>query len=181
MRTKKLKNIVLEICQGDIVIANTDAIVNAANNYLYMRAGIAGALKARGGIEIEKEAIKKGPVSTGGAIETGAGRLNAKYIIHAVVMGEDFKTNDKFISDATKNTLLLAEKLKIQSISFPALGTGAGKFPITDCAKIMFEEIKNFDATEPVYIKRVLFYLFTKKAYDDFENIFKNITPQFLK
>lgn len=176
MQTKKLKNIVLELCQGNIATANTGAIVNAANNYLYMGAGVAGALKAYGGFEIEKEAVKKGPIHIGSAVETGAGRLNAKYIIHAAVMGMDFKTNDKFIRDATKNSLLLAEKLKIQSISFPALGTGVGEFPILDCARIMFEEIRKFDDTNPAYIKKVLFYLFTKKAYNDFENIFRSIT-----
>ncbi len=175
MQAKKLKNIVIELCLGDIATAKTDAIVNATNNYLYMGAGVAGALKAHGGIEIEKEAIKKGPIPIGGAIETGAGRLNAKYVIHAAVMGMDFETDEKYIRDATKNSLLLAEKLKIESISFPALGTGVGEFPVPDCAKIMFEETKKFDSTDPVYIKRILFYLFTKKAFNDFEKIFRNI------
>ncbi len=174
MQAKKLKNIVIEICYGDIATATTDAIVNAANNHLYMGAGVAGALKAHGGIEIEKEAVKKGPVLIGGAIETGAGRLKSKYVIHAAVMGMDFNTNEKYIRDATKNSLLLAEKLKIASISFPALGTGVGEFPISECAKIMFDEVKKFDVTNPEYIKRVLFYLFTKKAYNDFEDVFRN-------
>jgi len=175
MQAKKLKNIVVEICMGDIATAETDAIVNAANNHLYMGAGVAGALKVYGGIEIEKEAIKKGPIQIGQAIETGAGRLKAKYVIHAAVMGMDFKTNEKYIREATKNSLLLAEKLKIQSISFPALGTGVGEFPIIDCAQIMFEEIKKFDSLNPQYLKRTVFYLFTKKAFNDFEKIFLKI------
>jgi len=175
MQAKKLKNLVLEICLGDITNAKTDAIVNAANNHLFMGAGVAGAIKAHGGIEIEKEAVKKGPVPIGNAVETGAGRLNAKYVIHAAVMGMDFETNEKYIRDATKNSLFLAEKLKIESISFPALGTGVGEFPIPDCARIMFEEVNRFDATNPAYLKRVLFYLFTRKAFNDFENIFRNI------
>ncbi|MBP7791958.1 MAG: macro domain-containing protein [Candidatus Goldbacteria bacterium] len=175
MQAKKLKNIVLEIYMGDIATAKTDAIVNAANNNLYMGAGVAGALKAHGGIQIEKEAIKKGPIQIGGAIETGAGRLNAKYVIHAAVMGMNFETNEKYIREATRNSLLLAEKLKLQSISFPALGTGVGRFPIPDCARIMFDETKKFDAENPVYLNRVVFYLFTKKAFNDFEEIFRNI------
>ncbi|MCX8094410.1 MAG: macro domain-containing protein [Candidatus Goldbacteria bacterium] len=174
MQAKKLKNIVIEITQGDIATATTDAIVNAANNHLYMGAGVAGALKAHGGIEIEKEAIKKGPIPIGSAIETGAGRLKARYVIHAAVMGMDFNTNEIYIRDATKNSLILSEKLKISSISFPALGTGVGEFPIPKCAEIMFDEIKKFDKTDPVHLKRVIFYLFTKKAYNDFEEVFRN-------
>lgn len=176
MQAKKLKNMVIEICMGDIATATTDAIVNAANNHLYMGAGVAGALKAHGGIEIEKEAIKKGPIPIGSAIETGAGRLKSRYVIHAAVMGMDFATNEKYIRDATENSLTLAEKLKIMSISFPALGTGVGEFPIQKCAEIMFDEVKKFDSTNPVYLKRVLFYLFTKKAYDEFESVFRKLS-----
>ena len=175
MVSKKLKNIVVEISHGDITKASADIIVNAANNSLWMGSGVAGALKMAGGQEIEREAKSKGPIQIGWAVETTAGKLNARYIIHAAVMGQDLKTSAQYIGLATWNTLALAEKLKMESIAFPALGTGVGEFPIPTSAHLMFEMIKKFDEAGPRYIKRVVFVLFTQKAYDEYEKVFRTV------
>lgn len=87
---KNLSGIKIKLIQGDITDQETDAIVNAANNELWMGAGVAGAIKRKGGNEIEAEAMKKGSIPIGEAIVTKAGRLKAKYAIHAVVMGQDW-------------------------------------------------------------------------------------------
>ncbi|MEI7542273.1 MAG: macro domain-containing protein [bacterium] len=173
MISKKLKNIVIEIFHGDITKAAADILVNAANNSLYMGSGVAGALKMAGGQEIEKEAIAKGPIQVGWAVETTAGTLNARYVIHAAVMGTDLKTNVKNIGVATWNALALAEKLKMGSIAFPALGTGVGNFPIDSSAQLMFAIIEKFDEAGPRHIKRVVFVLYTQKAYDEYEKVFR--------
>lgn len=175
MVSKKMKNIVIEIVHGDITKASADILVNAANNSLWMGSGVAGALKLSGGQEIEREAVAKGPIQIGWAVETTSGRLNARYIIHAAVMGQDLKTNAQYIGLAMWNTLALAEKLKMESIAFPALGTGVGQFPISNCSQLMFEMIKKFDEAGPRYIKRAVFVLYTQKAYDEFEKVFRTL------
>lgn len=175
MFAKKINKLSLEILQGDISEIKADVLVNAANNHLYMGAGVAGALKRRGGVEIEKEAVSKGPIEIGGAVETAAGRLNAKYIIHAAVMGMDFETNENYMRKATKNTLLLADKLNVKTIAFPALGTGVGGFPLDKCAEIMFDEIIEFDKEKNNNIERVIIVLYSKKAFDEFEKVFRKV------
>ena len=76
----------IEVYKGDITQLEVGAVVNAANNRLWMGDGVAGALKRAGGKEIEAEAVKKGPIPVGEAVATGAGKLKAKYVIHAAVM-----------------------------------------------------------------------------------------------
>ena len=96
-------------CKGDITDSNAGAIVNAANNHLWMGSGVAGAIKSRGGQSIEDEAIKLGPIEIGDAAATKAGKLKADYVIHAAVMGQDLTTNEKYIKQATCNCLKKAE------------------------------------------------------------------------
>ena len=78
----------IEIIEGDITAQDTDAIVNAANNHFWMGAGVAGAIKRRGGPEIEAEAMRQGPVEPGECVITSGGRLAATHVIHAAVMGQ---------------------------------------------------------------------------------------------
>ncbi len=127
---------------GDITKLEVDAIVNAANTRLVMGGGVAGAIKRAGGKEIEDEAIKQGPIKIGEAVATTAGKLRAKYVIHAPTMGMDFRTDAEKVRLAMRAALKKAEELGIESIAFPALGTGVGGFPKDEAAKIMVEELK---------------------------------------
>jgi O-acetyl-ADP-ribose deacetylase (regulator of RNase III) len=161
---KNLSGVTIKVVQGDITDQETDAIVNAANDELWMGAGVAGAIKRKGGNEIEDEAIRKGPIPIGEAVVTKAGRLKAKYVIHAAVMGQDLTTNEEYIKNATLNSLKRAEELKIKSIAFPAFGTGVGGFPIEKCAQIMLDQVKDF-SKKAKYLKEILFVLFDKKSY----------------
>src|SRR5471030_364328 len=95
----------IEIADGDIASQRTDAIVNAANNELWMGAGVAGAIKARGGAQIEADAIAQGPITPGACVVTAAGRLPARFVIHAAVMGQDLRTSRELIEQATSRTL----------------------------------------------------------------------------
>jgi O-acetyl-ADP-ribose deacetylase (regulator of RNase III) len=153
--------------QGDITDAATEAIVNAANNHLWMGAGVAGAIKRKGGRSIEDEAIRLGPIAVGEAVVTGAGKLKAKYVVHAAAMGQDLRTNDKLISETTSNALKQAELFKIQSIAFPALGTGVGGFPIKRCAELMIKAAHTFLQNSQA-LKNVGFILFDDVGYDSF-------------
>lgn len=162
---KKLGRIEIKLTQGDITEQEVEAIVNPANNHLWTGVGVAGAIKRKGGIEIEREAMSKGPIPVGEAVVTGAGSLKAKYVIHAAVMGQDLTTNEQHIRNATLNSLKRAEELKIKSIAFPAFGTGVGGFPVDECAKIMVDEIRNF-SNQAEFIEEVRFVLFDEKSYD---------------
>jgi len=153
----------IEVYQGDITQLELDALVNAANNRLWMGGGVAGALKRVGGKEIEDEAVKKGPIPVGEAVVTGAGKLKARYIIHAAVMGQDLKTDAEKIRQATRNSLLRGDELGIKSLVFPALGTGVGGFPLDECARIMISEVRQYSAGE-TGLNRVVFALFDQPA-----------------
>jgi O-acetyl-ADP-ribose deacetylase (regulator of RNase III) len=127
----------LEIADGDLSVQRTEAVVNAANNAFWMGSGVAGALKARGGQAIETEAMAQGPVEPGECVVTSGGRLAARYVIHAAVMGQELRTSASLIERATRNSLALAEARHITSIAFPAFGTGVGGFAIEPCARVM--------------------------------------------
>src|SRR5436853_4928624 len=98
----------LEVREGDIAAVEADAVANAGNDRLWMGAGVAGALKRAGGEEIEREAVSRGPIALGDAVATGAGRLPARHVIHAAVMGQDLRTSPELIRQATRRTLEVA-------------------------------------------------------------------------
>jgi O-acetyl-ADP-ribose deacetylase (regulator of RNase III) len=138
-----MKNIRLVL--GDISSIEADALVNAANNHLWMGSGVAGALKRRGGSSIESEAISKGPVPVGSAVATAAGRLPAKYVIHGAVMGQDLMTNENIVERTTRSCLKLGLDLNIASIAFPAFGCGIGGMSYRKTAEAMQRAIYSLD------------------------------------
>jgi len=159
--------VTVEIAEGDIAAERTDAIVNAANNHFWMGAGVAGALKAGGGSEIETEAMALGPVEPGQCVVTGAGRLHATYVIHAAVMGQDLRTSAELIEHSTRNALAAADERGVRSIALPAFGTGVGGFPIGECARLMLKGIR---AAAPTLqsVRLVRLVLFGPSAYEAF-------------
>ena len=158
----------IEVYRGDITQLELDALVNAANSRLWMGAGVAGAIKRTGGKEIEVEAVSKGPIPVGQAVVTGAGRLKARYVIHAAVMGQDLVTDAEKIRRATRNSLLRADEVAIKSLGLPALGTGAGGFLLDECARIMIAEMLKYPAGKSG-LKKVVFALFDGAAYQVFK------------
>lgn len=158
----------IEVVQGDITDQTSDAIVNAANNHLWMGAGVAGAIKRKGGMGVEQEAVAQGPIDIGQAVLTSAGELKAKHVIHAAAMGQDLHTDATKIKDATLNSLRLAEEHHLVSISFPALGTGVGGFSAYHCAKIMITEAIQF-LIRSRHLRLVRFVLFDNETTTAFE------------
>jgi len=156
----------VEVVEGDITALAVDGIANAANNHLWMGAGVAGAIKRAGGEEIEREAVALGPVEVGDAVATGAGRLAARYVIHGAVMGQDLQTNAELIARTTVRCLELADELGLQSLALPAFGTGVGGFPLDECARIMVASVR---AYEPRSLERVVFAVFGDEARGPFE------------
>ncbi|MDD4050670.1 MAG: macro domain-containing protein [candidate division Zixibacteria bacterium] len=162
----------VKIYQGDITRAATDAIVNAANNHLWMGAGVAGAIKRRGGQIIEDEAVALGPIEVGEAVATTAGDLPHTYVIHAAGMGQDLKTSENLVYLSTLNSLRLAENLGLSSLAFPAIGAGVGGLSITACAQAMKKALEEF-TTEAQLIQEVHFVLFTTRDLEEFDKVFE--------
>jgi len=161
------------LARGDIAQQDAEAIVNAANNHLWMGAGVAGAIKGAGGQEIEREAVAKGPIPIGEAAVTSAGRLRARYVIHAAVMGRDLRTDADKIRQATQNSLRRADELALKSIAFPALGTGVGGFSLEECARIMLDVVRRH-STSGTGLERIVFVLYDDPAYQTFERVWRS-------
>ena len=157
----------IEVVQGDITEQEVDAIVNAANNNLWMGAGVAGAIIRKGGAGIEAEAIAQAPIQVGSAVITGGGTLPAHHVIHAAAMGQDLATDGDKIRDATVSALELAEDNNLESIAFPAIGTGVGHFPPDECARIMVGAARE-RATGDRAVPLVRFVLFDEPGYQAF-------------
>ncbi|MHC4692545.1 MAG: macro domain-containing protein [Planctomycetota bacterium] len=167
-----IENRVLELTEGDITEMQTDAIVNAANAQLVLGGGVAGAIRKKGGPEIQQECNKIGGTFVGGAVITTGGNLKAKYVIHAVGprMGEG--NEDEKLKNATLNSLKVADENNLKSIAFPAISTGIFGFPIQRCAEIMLKTTIDC-LNSQTNLQKVVFCLFGKENYQVFENQLK--------
>ncbi len=167
-----IENRILELLNGDITEMQTDAIVNAANARLILGGGVAGAIRTKGGPEIQQECNKIGRTSVGGAVITTAVNLNAKHVIHAVGprMGEG-NENEK-LKNATLSSLKLADENNLKSISFPAISAGIFGFPIEGCAEIMLKTTIDY-LKGKTSLKKVVFCLFGRDSYQVFANQLK--------
>jgi O-acetyl-ADP-ribose deacetylase (regulator of RNase III) len=128
---------------GDITRIRADAIVNPANSRLVMGGGVAGAIKRAGGLVIEEEAIRRAPIPVGEAIATTAGKLKARYVIHAPTMARPaMNANLTSVEKATSAALRLARELRLTSIAIPGMGTGVGGVPVQEAAHSMIGAIR---------------------------------------
>jgi len=162
----------VKIYSGDITEAGTDAIVNAANNHFWMGSGVAGAIKRKGGQIVEDEAMAQGPVEVGEAVATTAGDLPHTYVIHAAGMGQDGKTSEEYVYLSTLSSLELAEELGLESVAFPAIGTGVGGLSMADCARAMHRALDEF-AIDAESLEEVHFVIFSKSAAEQFKAVFE--------
>ena len=163
------------IRQGDITESRTDAIVNAANNELVLGVGVAGAIRKKGGPEIQRECDRIGPISLGDAAITGSGILPAKFVIHAASMELGSATNDENLCASTRNALKRAAERGLTSIAFPAIGTGIAVFPLHRCAQIMLEEVRSHLSGD-TSVNRVEFVLYDASALEVFRRRFASMS-----
>jgi len=161
----------VRVVQQDIATLDVDAVTNAANDHLWLGAGVAGALRRAGGDEIEREAMAKGPIRVGDAIVTGGGRLRARYVIHAAVMGQDLRTSAEAIERATRSTLARANDIGARTIALPAFGTGVGGFPLDECARIMVHVANAYEGP----IEEIDFVLRGDDAVNAFERALSQV------
>jgi O-acetyl-ADP-ribose deacetylase (regulator of RNase III) len=161
--------------RGDITDWDVDAIVNAANSTLAMGAGVAAAIKRKGGVLIEEEAMRQRPIEVGEAVLTPGGNLAATHVIHAVVMGPDLKTDPETITRTTRSVLAIAEKHRLTSIALPALGTGVGHVPPAAAAEAMLTAVVGHLKPGKTTLKRVLFVVYQDEAFRAFSDALKRL------
>ena len=165
------------IQQSDLTDMDTDAIVNAANNDLVLGAGVAGAIRRKGGEEIQRECDAIGSIPVGYAAITGGGKLKARHVIHAASMRLGGRTTADTLRHSVTHALRIAAERGLKTIAFPAVGTGVAGFPMDECASIMLREavhhLKGETSLETIY-----FVLFDKPACDVFIRIWKELQKE---
>jgi O-acetyl-ADP-ribose deacetylase len=132
----------VEVLEGDITALEVDAIANAANTDLAHGGGVAGAISRAGGPEVQRESDAKAPIGLGEAVETTAGDMPARWVIHAATMRLGGPTSADVIRRATASTLARADALGARSLALVAFGTGVGGFPLEEAARIEVEEVR---------------------------------------
>ncbi|HXD59817.1 MAG TPA: macro domain-containing protein [Thermoleophilaceae bacterium] len=144
----------IEVLQADVTRLEVDAIANAANTQLMHGGGVAGAISRAGGPGVQRESTEKAPIGLGEAVETGAGDMPARHVIHAATMELGGPTSAEIIERATESTLAKADELGCRSLALVAFGTGVGGFPLDRAAEIMVGAVRRH---QPGTLEHVIF------------------------
>jgi O-acetyl-ADP-ribose deacetylase (regulator of RNase III) len=159
----------IEVAQLDITLAAVDAVVNAANESLQLGAGVAGAIRRRGGPSIQEECDRIGHCPVGGAVVTGAGDLTARWVVHAVgpVWRGGNGGEESALASAVLAALARAEEIGARSVAVPAISTGIFGFPVERAAEISVATARSF-ADRSKVVERIVFCLFDERTCDAF-------------
>jgi O-acetyl-ADP-ribose deacetylase (regulator of RNase III) len=166
----------IEVRQTDVTKLEVDAIANAANTHLKHGGGVAAAIVRAGGHVIQDESDSKSPIRLGAAVETTAGDLPARWVIHAATMELGGPTSAQAIADATRNTLRKADELGARSLGLVAFGTGVGRFPVDEAARIEVEELRAH-LVGGSKLERVVFAVFGEEVHEAFERAVADSEP----
>jgi O-acetyl-ADP-ribose deacetylase (regulator of RNase III) len=158
----------IEVLDTDITKLEVDAIANAANTRLMHGGGVAGAIARAGGPEVQAESDRKAPIGLGDAVETSAGGMPCRWVIHAATMELGGPTSAEIIRRATASTLAKADELGAKSLALVAFGTGVGGFPLDEAARIEVAEVRRHvgGSTE---LERIVFAVRGDAAREAFE------------
>jgi O-acetyl-ADP-ribose deacetylase len=160
---------VIEVLDTDITTLEVDAIANAANTRLVHGGGVAGAIARAGGPAVQAESEACAPIGLGEAVETTAGDMPARWVIHAATMVLGGPTSAEVIRRATASALRCADDLGARSLALVAFGTGVGGFPLEQAARIEVEEVRRaLDAGSG--LDRVVFAVRGTEAREAFEH-----------
>jgi O-acetyl-ADP-ribose deacetylase (regulator of RNase III) len=164
---RNLGDVVIKIHIGDITELVVDAIVNAANSDLWMGSGVAGAIKSKGGEEIEREAISLGPIRPGEAVMTTGGKLPSQYVIHCAGMPPGGKATFWKVTSSVQNALNIASNHNLSSVAFPAIGAGVGGLSEQESAKAIVTGIIHYSRV-PRSVKEITLVGLNKYTCDCF-------------
>jgi len=165
----------IRVVTGDITKLEADAIVNPANSQLVMGGGVAGAILRVGGNQIQEDAVRKAPIPIGKAVATTAGKLKAKYVIHAPTMTRPaMPTNKENVKLATRAALECASQVGIASVAFPGMGTGVGGLNLEEAADVMVTEMrKHVESGTP--LKNIILVGFSPDLTNAFERALQKV------
>ncbi len=163
----RLGHILIKTFIGDITELQVDAIVNAANSDLWMGSGVAGAIKARGGQEIEDEALSLGPIRPGEAVLTTGGKLLAKHVLHCAGMPPGGRATYWKVLGSVQRALEIASDHNLSSVAFPAIGAGVGGLSEQESAKAIVAGIHHHSKT-PSSVKEITLVGLSKYVCDCF-------------
>jgi O-acetyl-ADP-ribose deacetylase (regulator of RNase III) len=161
----------LAVRQADVTRLEVDAIANAANTQLRHGGGVAAAIARAGGPAVQRESTAKAPIGLGEAVETTAGDMPARYVIHAATMELGGPTSAQIIADATRATLVKADELGCRSLALVAFGTGVGGFGLDEAARLMVDVAR---AHRPRSLERAVFAVHGDEA----ERAFRDAVAQ---
>ncbi len=167
----------IDIIQDDITKLQVDAIVNAANRSLLGGGGVDGAIHRAAGPELLAETRTLGGCPTGEARITKGYRLPAKYVIHTVgpVWRGGHRNEDALLASCYRSSLELAKQHGIRTIAFPAISTGAYRFPQERATRIALSEVKHL-LEEDDSIEKVIFVCYDRRCYD----AYRRLAPEIL-
>jgi O-acetyl-ADP-ribose deacetylase (regulator of RNase III) len=158
----------VEVLETDITTLEVDAIANAANTMLRHGGGVAGAISRAGGPEVQAESDRRAPIGLGAAVETTAGAMPSRWVIHAATMELGGPTSADIIRRATAATLWKAEELNARSLALVAFGTGVGAYPVAEAAEIEADEVRSH-LESGSRLERVVFAVRGAEAREAFE------------
>ena len=171
----------LSIIQGDITKQATDAIVNAANPGLMGGGGVDGAIHRGGGPAILEECkqivAKQGRLPTGKAVITTGGNLRARHVIHTVgpIWHGGSRNEAALLASAYRESLKLAAKHNLTSISFPSISTGAYGYPVAEASKVAIKAVVSFLREQVTSLKEVVFVLFDSRTYEAYSSAVEEV------
>ncbi len=155
----------LEVKRADVTKLEVDAIANAANTELKHGGGVAAAISRAGGPEVQRESDEKAPIGLGEAVETTAGEMPVRWVIHAATMRLGGPTSANAVRDATASALRVADELGARTVAFPAVSAGIYGWPVADAARIAVETVR----ATPTDVAEVRFVLFSEDVFAAFE------------
>ncbi|MFL5781260.1 MAG: macro domain-containing protein [Thermoleophilaceae bacterium] len=161
----------IEVIQGDVTQLEVDAVANAANTELRHGGGVAAAIARAACPELDSESRERAPIGLGEAVETTAGDMPARWVIHAATMELGGPTSAEIIERATESTLAVAERLGARSLALVAFGTGVGGFPVAEAARLMVGAVRSFPLRS---VERVVFAV----RGDDAERAFSDAAAE---
>lgn len=176
-----IRGVTLSLEQGDITKQTTDAIVNAANSGLMGGGGVDGAIHRAGGPAILSECkqiiARQGRLPPGRAVITTGGNLEARFVIHTVgpVWRDGSHDEAEVLASAYRESLNLASKYHLRSISFPSISTGAYGYPVSQAGEIALKTVVEYLKSEPTSLQEIKFVLFDKETYQSYLNVLKGL------
>ena len=173
---KTINNKSFKLIRNSIIEEPVEAIVNPANENLIHGGGVAGLISKAGGPEIQKESNKKAPIGTGSAAYTGAGRLSNKYVIHTVgpIYRGGHNNEPQLLESAVMSALMVADHLKLKSISMPSISTGIFGYPLEPAIKIIVKTIFSFMEREST-LEEISLCEFDNRKADEIRSIINKI------